>query len=214
MRPNGGRDEETAVLRRGMRVDLIIAVCALLMSSLATAASWWQSRVVADQLASQVWPYLTVDATYDPSYVQIEIVNNGLGPAIIRSVVLTIGGKPYANPMSALKSMMGHRTGRMGAQLSDVSPGSVIRAGASVRMFRINAPWFVPIYSENASRIDLRVCYCSLLGKCWRVSSQRGGDPEPLQQCPDPGPDQFRVPVSLRPKAAPTAPIRAPAAHR
>jgi len=28
---------------RVFRVDILIAVCALLMSTLATAASWWQS---------------------------------------------------------------------------------------------------------------------------------------------------------------------------
>jgi hypothetical protein len=186
--------DESTELRRGIRLDLIIAVCALLISSLATAASWWQSRVVAEQLSSQVWPYLTVSTTIDPSYVQIDIINDGLGPAIVRSVVLTIDGKPYPDPTHAVKALIVKRLGPIGAQMSDIAPASVIRAGGDVRLVRVNAAWFVPVFAQNARRIDLRLCYCSLLGKCWRTSSQANGDPQPVQFCPDPGADQFRVP--------------------
>ena len=193
-------NDETKDLRRGIRIDLIIAVCALLMSSLATTASWWQSRVVADQLSSQVWPYLSLGTTVDPNFVQIDISNDGLGPAIVRSVVLAIDGKPYADPTNALVALIGKRKGRISAQMSEIAPASVIRAGGDVRLIRVNAPWFVPIFAQNAKRIDLRLCYCSLLGKCWRTSSRENGDAKPVQFCPDPGADQFRVP--LRPSKA------------
>jgi hypothetical protein len=192
--------EDTKELRRGIRIDLIIAVCALLMSSLATAASWWQSRVVAEQLSSQVWPYLTISTTLDPNYVQIDIINDGLGPAIVRSVVLAVDGKPYADPTRALVALIVKRKGRIGALMSDIAPGSVIRAGGDVRLIRVNAPWFVPIFAQKVKRIDLRLCYCSLLGKCWQTSSLQNGDPKPVQFCPDPGADQFRVP--MRPASA------------
>jgi hypothetical protein len=58
---DGARARESRVFR----LDLVIAICALIVSALATTASWWQSRIVAQQLSSQVWPYLSVQTSYD-----------------------------------------------------------------------------------------------------------------------------------------------------
>ena len=188
--------EETAVLRRGIRVDLIIAVCALLMSSLATAASWWQSRVVAEQLSSQVWPYVSISTTYEPESYSIQIDNDGLGPAIIRSAVLTVDGKPYADPARALRAVLSQGMGpgrSLSAHISGLSPGSVIRASGSVTLIRLSAPWISRELAANAPRIDFRVCYCSLLGKCWLTRARQTSDPQPLATCPDAGADQFHV---------------------
>ena len=186
--------EETASLRRGIRLDLIIAVCALLISSLATAASFWQSRVVAKQLSSQVWPYLSFQSTYDPKYISLEITNDGLGPAIIRSVVLSIDGKAYSDPAKAFGRIFKPEKGGYSSQVRGVSPGSVIRAAAGVQLFRINAPWAARQYGKAANHVDLRVCYCSLLGNCWLISSHdQRQDPQPMASCPDAGANQYRV---------------------
>ena len=185
---------ETDSLRRGIRTDLVIAVCALLISTLATAASFWQSRVVAQQLSAQVWPYLSFSTTYDPRFVAFEVVNDGLGPAIIYSTVITVDGKPYASPPQALKALLGHVPGRVMSQLSGLSPGSVIRAGSSVRLFRLDAPGIARVFGGAANRVELRVCYCSLLGNCWLVSSRsQPYQPQPVSSCPDVGADQYRV---------------------
>ncbi|HEY0393004.1 MAG TPA: hypothetical protein VGD01_00785 [Candidatus Elarobacter sp.] len=186
--------EETASLRRGIRLDLIIAVCALLISSLATAASFWQSRVVAEQLSSQVWPYLSFQTTYDPKFVSLEIANDGLGPAIIRSMVLTVDGRIYPDPSQAFRRVFRPEKGAVSAQLRGVSPGSVIRAGAAAQLFRINAKWAARQYGAAAGRIDFRVCYCSVLGNCWMISArEQTQDPHPMSSCPDPGAAQYRV---------------------
>ena len=78
---------------RVFRIDILIAVCALLMSTLATAASWWQSRVVATQLSSQVWPYVAIATTTGPNGLELTVSNDGLGPAVIRSLQLAVDGK-------------------------------------------------------------------------------------------------------------------------
>jgi hypothetical protein len=191
------QNDENAALRRGIRTDLVIAVCALLVSALATGASWWQSRVVAQQLSSQVWPYLTISTTYDPQYVAVEIDNDGLGPAIIRSTVLSIDGKPYANPALAFgRVFTTPKRGTYGAQISGLSPGSVIRAGGSARLFRITAPWAARQFAaaSGAGRFDVRLCYCSLLGNCWVISAkQQTDDPQGVRECPAAGRDQYHV---------------------
>ncbi len=62
------KDEESVSrIVRGVRFDLAIAVCALLISTIAAGASWWQARVMQaqthvleEQLGAQVWPYVSV----------------------------------------------------------------------------------------------------------------------------------------------------------
>ena len=51
MKPEPGDVPERTVEVKGFRIDLIIALCALVVSSLATAAAVWQSHVVAQQLS-------------------------------------------------------------------------------------------------------------------------------------------------------------------
>jgi hypothetical protein len=186
--------DETESLRRGIRIDLVIAVCALLISSFATAATWWQSRVVAQQLSAQVWPYLSITTTYDPQYIAVDVVNDGLGPAIIRSVVLTVDGRAYANPARAFRRVFKPERGKFGTQTAGLSPGGVIRANGTTRLFRVTAPWAARQFAAAAPRVDLRVCYCSLLGNCWLVSAQQQtSEPRTMPRCPDVGPDQYHV---------------------
>jgi hypothetical protein len=184
---------------KGFRVDLVIAVCALLISTLATTASWWQSRIVAQQLSAQVWPYLSFGTTYDPGYVSIELINDGLGPAIVRSAVLSVDGKPYPDASSALSKLIVRRGGTLRAQMSGLSPGSVIRASGSRQLFRLESSWIARAFAANVDRVEIRVCYCSLLGNCWLVSSrQQSGEPQPLAACPAVGAAQYRVRPILR----------------
>ena len=194
------RDDETKELRRGIRLDLVIAVCALLVSAAATGASWWQSRVIADQLSAQVWPYLSIQTTYNPDGVALDVLNDGLGPAIVRSAVLTIDGKPVSNPADAVRLIFTNRKGRrMGSQLSDIGPGVVIRASATQRVFRLIAPWAVPQFAAASKRVDFSVCYCSLLGNCWQVAMSQTGDPVPVRTCPAVGAAQYKVPALISP---------------
>ena len=186
--------EETASLRRGIRIDLVIALCALIISSLATAASWWQSRIVAEQLSSQVWPYLTFSTMYDPQYLSVEVVNDGLGPAIIRSAVLTVDGTPYPDPAVAFLHVFKPERGSFGSQITGLSPGSVVRASGSAKLFRLNAPWAARQYAAAVGRVDFRICYCSLLENCWLISSQQNtGGPIGVARCADVGSAQYRV---------------------
>src|SRR5579864_7614293 len=85
------------------RFDLFIALCALLISSVAAAASVYQTRVIGEQtsiisrqLSASTWPYLSFVSSYSRKYVELDLRNDGLGPAIIRAVTITTDGKPVA----------------------------------------------------------------------------------------------------------------------
>ncbi len=172
------------------RLDLVIAICALFVSSLATAASWWQSRVVAQQLSSQVWPYLSVQTSYGGGVVSLSVSNEGLGPARVRSIVLSLDGKPRRKLTDVLDVIAPAKHRNLRGQFSDVAPGSVIRVGGTVTLFKIGDRKTTSALLRNYRRMDLEVCYCAIIpGDCWVVTKRGGdvgnGDPEVVAECPD-----------------------------
>ena len=172
------------------RLDLVIAICALFVSSLATAASWWQSRVVAQQLSSQVWPYLSVQTSYDSASVALTIANEGLGPARVRSVVLSLDGTPRQTLTEVLDVLAPAKHRNLRGLFTDIERGSVIRVGGTVTLFRIGDRTAMGALLRNYKRMDLSVCYCPIIpGECWIVQ-KRGrdagdGDPRTVAECPD-----------------------------
>jgi len=180
-------------LRRAIRIDLVIAVCALLVSSLATAASWWQSRVVAEQLSAQVWPYVSFSVGFSGDLFALSVSNDGLGPAVMRTAAITVDGKPQASFVDAMHAMLGphllQRARRAGDQrlaaTSDMgAPGSVLRAGTSLTVFSLRSRHWVPELYREWQRMKLRACYCSIEGACWTKDASTD-DPRPVHACPD-----------------------------
>jgi hypothetical protein len=86
---NDSDQREARTTRAWLRIDLLIAICALLISALTAAASLYQTRVIANQLSSSVWPYLGIAMSREPDtgHLSFAIANDGLGPAIVRTVL-------------------------------------------------------------------------------------------------------------------------------
>ncbi len=174
-------------------MDLVIAVCALLISSLATAASWWQTRVIQQQLSAQVWPYLDFSETLDGDAAQIAFANDGLGPAIVRSLVVSVDGKPSHGYVDVLHALLGPhivarvpRGERMNAGFSYESPGSVLRAGQSVALFSLTNKHFALALIGAYPRLSFRTCYCAIVpGTCWLADTSSARDPQPVAGCPE-----------------------------
>ena len=79
---------------KGVRADLLIALLALLISTLTATAAIYQGHVISNQLSVTVWPYITYKTTASDSGIQLDVQNVGVGLAIIRGAMLSIDGKP------------------------------------------------------------------------------------------------------------------------
>ena len=79
-----------------IRADLLIATLALLASSGATLSSVYQTHVIANQLSASVWPYLEAVYSLSTTTANLEVANDGLGPALVRSASLAVDGHPVA----------------------------------------------------------------------------------------------------------------------
>jgi hypothetical protein len=189
----GNEDDRVTSLAKGVRLDLVIAVCALLISSLATAASWWQTRVIQEQLSAQVWPYVGINVGQDNNKVAISLDNDGLGPAVLRNVSIAVDGKSQRTFIDILHVLLGPGIAArkpagelMRLDQSLLEPGAVLRAGTSTEIFAFTSKHFTPMLAAGlAKRATIRICYCAILsGTCWLTASDSSTDPQPLGACP------------------------------
>jgi hypothetical protein len=185
---------------RGLRFDLFIAVCALLISTLATGASWWQARVLQaqtqvlqEQLGAQVWPYVGASEGINGDTVQVDIANEGLGPAVLRSVSATVDRVPKSNFIDIMHAILGPnliaRTPhgeKLSIAMDARSSGSVLRAGETIVAFSITSKRYARPFLRASGRLRSRICYCAIIpGKCWLSDSGSSSDPQPVPVCPE-----------------------------
>jgi hypothetical protein len=181
-------------LARGVRLDLLIAVCALLISSLAAGASFWQARVLEEQLGAQVWPYVAVSYDIEGDTVKISINNDGLGPAVLRSETLAVDGVRERTFIDVMHAVLGPhvlarlaRGERAGIHLDSSAPGSVVRPAESIVAYSLTSKHFAaPLLRAIYKRVDVTLCYCAIIpGKCWQSDVRSTHDPVSVSDCPE-----------------------------
>lgn len=77
--------------------DRIIGISAIFISLLTLIIFIYQTNLMREQTRLSVQPYLSVDSIFnrDEGYFSIELINNGLGPAIIETRNINLKGKTY-----------------------------------------------------------------------------------------------------------------------
>jgi hypothetical protein len=184
---------EIRALGRVVRLDLVIAICALLISSLATIASFWQTIVVQKQLSAAVLPYLEVTGMLSADEVKFSIDNVGVGPAIIKDAVLTDHGVAKLTVDAAFRPRFDllKRGTTLSTSTSDINPGVAIRAGDSLVVLDARAKGVREVVLPLLASGDLKLCYCSILDQCWTVS-EKVAAPVPAPSCDEHDPNRLQ----------------------
>jgi len=103
----------------------------------------YERKTNAQQLGAQVWPYVTFTGTTEADRLELDVANDGLGPALVKSFVLRVDGKPQHDLLAALHLLVGHvepehRAGeRTKAVLGFIASGQVLRPSSSQPVVRI-----------------------------------------------------------------------------
>jgi hypothetical protein len=173
-----GAVPEEKETRGASRYDAIIAtfvgVCALCVSG-------YTAHVQRQQVRAAVWPILEFDSSNAPD-IHFTLANKGVGPAIIRHVIVNVDGQAVRNWREALEKILGPGTHLFSE--SDMS-GHVFAAGESMTIFTPRDPENNPLVFDKSNplwvkmnkdrdRVTVEICYCSTLGECWTL---RGGGP-------------------------------------
>lgn len=79
---------------RWLRPDLITAVSALVVGLCALGVSAYQAYVMRSQMRAAAWPHVELYHNYPGDAFSFWAQNNGVGPARVQTVLLTVDGRP------------------------------------------------------------------------------------------------------------------------
>ena len=171
--PEPQRDESAPGLadkrpRREIRYDAVAAVIAALVGMLALLVAGYTAYIQRQQVRAQVWPWLV--AGNNDNERSIEILNKGVGPAIVRSAQVFVDGKPQPDWQHVLKALgtVPHTYSQSTLNPNVLTPGEKVPAiqfadEDEYRRFK----------SAALLRLTLvNICYCSTLDECWMYSDK------------------------------------------
>lgn len=156
-------------LGREIRYDAVAAIVASLVGLLALTVAGYTAYIQRQQVRAQVWPYLMwANSDSGMDYLWI---NKGVGPAIIKSAVVLVDGKPQRNWGAVMHSLQvdPHNYGQ------STFNHNVISAGETLEWLKFKDHGQFQVFHDAARKhLDFKVCYCSTLGDCWVNDSTRG----------------------------------------
>jgi hypothetical protein len=194
-----GAVPEEKETRGASRYDAVIAtfvgICALCVSG-------YTAYMQRQQVRAAVWPILEFDTSNGPD-IHYTVANKGVGPAIIRHVIVKLDDQPVRSWNEALDKMVG--PGRHRFSESDIT-GHVFAANESMDVFTPrdddgnaltdrSKPLWVEM-NKARGRVSVEICYSSTLGECWTLRAG-GGESKPgttteTRRCPSPSAITFQ----------------------
>ncbi|NVJ71516.1 MAG: hypothetical protein HWE08_14245 [Alphaproteobacteria bacterium] len=187
-----GEDKNIEPAPEGRRVpskdtlNLVIAICAVLISAASFVAAYMQSDAAYRQVKAETWPFLQLGSgNYSletrESALSLKLHNAGVGPANIKSLVLSYEGKPFANfwgyaalcctEKGAVPTMQEYyRENKDGLVITSSGSGFILPAGEERLLFNVPKTVKNEAFWQKLDRgrwkITGKSCYCSLLGEC------------------------------------------------
>jgi len=179
------------------KLDLIVPVAALFVSLVSILIAWYSASVEA-QMARQnermvqasSLPHLsqainTTSRSSGLNHVVFSVVNEGVGPAEIRSASLSVRGTQVRNAAEFL-----HQYGIPGGHLTIAALTNVmLRPGQDLTYFDLEADPAIATKVDRMMddiqnrRIAVHLCYCSVFDECWTVDAPNVR-PSRVAQCP------------------------------
>ena len=169
--------------------DALAAVIASFIGLLALAVSGYTAYVQRAQLRAQVWPHLVIESSNVDPETAWHVTNHGTGPARLTAVRVMVDGAPMTSWDDVLR-VAGYPDGG-GLILSSIRQ-LVLPAGQRIPFVRPNQreqdrARFNSLLPGGKHRLDITMCYCSVLDDCWIASSRDlvlDGRPITIEGCP------------------------------
>ncbi|MVM38223.1 hypothetical protein GO730_12640 [Spirosoma sp. HMF3257] len=179
-----------APIRRRINIELLLGVSATFLSLAALVVSIFQTKIAREQQHASVWPHLKDNYVVMDKKFTWSLINNGVGPAIMKEVKLTYKGRMYKSPYQLMNEQI-ERTDEKGKHTdvgffySSVRPGEVIKNDGELLIGEITNSERIPeafMHIVNDSLYHFSVVYSDVYNNCWRLEQ---GKVTPLAKCPD-----------------------------
>ena len=198
--PDGLKPE---LRRSGHRwIDLVIAATAILLSLISLKVAVDNARTQEKMVAASSWPILffstgnqSDEGPSPQKLITLTVRNDGAGPALVKHVGVHYRERALAGSNALIRACcvpadvkpqeleaLSLGTQRIGQSV--IPPG-----GETTFIYMPETPQNAEAWAKlNRARFQLKfdVCYCSVLGECWR-SDLSGMEPREVDQCPAEG---------------------------
>lgn len=163
-----GRDAR-ATTARFVHWDALAAIVASLVGLLALLIAGYTAYIQRQQVSAEVWPYL-LSASSDSGSDYLWL-NKGVGPAIVKTTVVLVDGKPQSDWNAVMRSLHVDPQGYGQSTFNH----NVISAGETLEWLTFkDHDQFRAFRNAARDRLEFKVCYCSTLGDCWVNDTARG----------------------------------------
>jgi hypothetical protein len=176
--------------RSASRYDVVIAT---VVGLLALCVSGYTAYMQRQQVRAAVWPILEFTSSNAPD-IHFTLSNKGVGPAVIRNVIVRADDQPMMNWDEVFDKLLG--PGEYHGSETDMS-NHVLSAGESINLLTPFGPDGNPIkfdrsnplwakVNKDRERVTVEICYSSTLGECWilRASGSGAGTTSEIGHCP------------------------------
>jgi hypothetical protein len=179
-------------MRTASRYETFIAT---FIALLAVCVAGYTAYMQRQQVRAAVWPILQFDSSNAPD-IHFTLSNKGVGPALIRHVIIRVDDQPVKNWREAMEKLLGpgehlFSEGDMnGYVLAPNESMTVVTArdpNNNPLVFDKSNPLWVTMNKERF-RVTAEICYCSTLGECWtlRAGGLGPGTTIETRRCPNP----------------------------
>ncbi|WKE64583.1 hypothetical protein PVT67_13015 [Gallaecimonas kandeliae] len=168
--------------------EMIVGLSALIVSLVAVFVGVYSASIDRAYARASVWPRLEIYRNYTQkkedgkeagSLLQYGVNNNGTGPAIIKYAKVTLDGKAVKNWADLMKAVAGNANQLNQSQIN----GRTLPAQQSITAFGTeNQPFIKAWFGNEAKRLTIDLCYCSIYDECW--ATDIANKPKPIPACP------------------------------
>jgi len=150
-----------------IKPEMLIAAFAILISMSTLFVYIYQSNLMKQQQKMSVWPYLNYGPSWGQDYFTVNLINKGIGPAIIENVTITFDGKEIDTIEGIMKLVPDSIRGSY--SFSSIPPGLVVMAGETLTLLDTREEKTVTYIMENIlnEKLYMTICYSSVYGDSW-----------------------------------------------
>lgn len=185
-----GAVPEKEKTRSASRYETFIAT---FIAFLAVCVAGYTAYMQRQQVRAAVWPILQFDSSNAPD-IHFTLTNKGVGPALVRHVIIKVDDQPVKNWREAMGKLLG--PGEHLFSESDMN-GYVLAPNESIPVMTARDPDNNPLVFDKSNplwvtmnkerfRVTAEICYCSTLGECWtlRAGGLKPGTTIESTRCP------------------------------
>jgi len=150
---------------------IFISFCAFFVSIYQTQALKLQTEIMQEQQHASVWPRLFAGRLTGPKTYNYNLQNDGVGPAIIKYVEISLDGKIYKTWEDILSSINGEKDYSI---YKSIISNRVIRPGEQVTMCGLRDVELINKMHKLNPKVTIDIYFTSVYGRCWRLKQETG----------------------------------------